>query len=137
MPSTKLLLRVDEPETAAFIARQIGERETLRYEIGMSAAEHGDRFNLHPSRRTEPVVMASEIQRLPKLEGYLCIAGLDRARVRVRPCPPRRMQIEFIARALPKTISDEHSNADLIPSVIGREPNRANGTADTAVRSQD
>jgi hypothetical protein len=80
MPSTKLLLRVDEPETAAFIARQIGERETLRYEIGMSAAEHGDRFNLHPSRRTEPVVMASEIQRLPKLEGYLCIAGLDRAR---------------------------------------------------------
>jgi hypothetical protein len=137
MPSTKLLLRVDEPETAAFIARQIGERETLRYEIGMSAAEHGDRFNLHPSRRTEPVVMASEIQRLPKLEGYLCIAGLDRARVRVRPCPPRRRQIEFIARALPKTISDEHSNADLIPSVIGREPNRANGTADTTVRSQD
>jgi Type IV secretion-system coupling protein DNA-binding domain len=34
MPSTKLLLRVDEPETAAFIACQIGERETLRYESG-------------------------------------------------------------------------------------------------------
>src|SRR6266849_946407 len=61
MPSTKLLLRVDEPETAAFIARQIGQRETLRYEIGMSAAEHGDRFNIHPARRTEPVVMASEV----------------------------------------------------------------------------
>jgi type IV secretory pathway TraG/TraD family ATPase VirD4 len=86
MPSTKLLLRVDEPETAAFIARQIGERETLRYEIGMSAGEHGDRFNLKPLRRTEPVVMASEIQRLSKLEGYLCIAGIDRARVRVKPC---------------------------------------------------
>jgi hypothetical protein len=42
MPSTKLLLRVDEPETAAFIVRQIGERETLRYEIGINAAEHGD-----------------------------------------------------------------------------------------------
>jgi hypothetical protein len=103
----------------------------------MSAAEHGDRFNLHPSRRTELVVMASEIQRLPKLEGYLCIAGLDRARVRVRPCPPRRRQIEFIARALPKTIGDERSNTDLIPSVIGREPNRPNGTADTTVRIQD
>ena len=33
MPSTKLLLRVDEPETAAFIARQIGDREALRDEI--------------------------------------------------------------------------------------------------------
>jgi hypothetical protein len=137
MPSTKLLLRVDEPDTAAFIARQIGERETLRYEIGMSASAHGDRFNLQPSRRTEPVVMASEIQRLPKLEGYLCIAGLDRARVRVRPCPPRRRQIEFIARPLPKTVNDARSNADLVPSVIVREPTRPNGTADTAVRIQD
>ena len=58
MPSTKLLLRVDEPETAAFIARQIGERETLREEIGISTAEHGNRYNIHPARRTEPVVMA-------------------------------------------------------------------------------
>jgi type IV secretory pathway TraG/TraD family ATPase VirD4 len=89
MPSTKLLLRVDEPETAAFIARQIGEREALREEIGISTAEHGNRYNLHPARRTEPVVMASEVQRWPKLEGYLCIAGLDRARVKVKPCVPR------------------------------------------------
>ncbi len=102
MPSTKLLLRVDEPETAAFIARQIGEREALREEIGISTAEHGNRYNLHPARRTEPVVMASEVQRLPKLEGYLCIAGLDRARVKVKPCVPHRRQVEFIPRALPR-----------------------------------
>jgi hypothetical protein len=103
----------------------------------MSAAEHVDRFNLHPSRRTEPVVMASEIQRLPKLEGYLCIAGLDRARVRVKPCPPRRRQIEFIARALPKTVSDERPNADAVRPVNGRDPTRPNGTAITPVRIQD
>src|ERR1700720_4058923 len=59
MPSTKLLLRVDEPDTAAFLARQIGDRETLRDEIGMSAAENGDRFNLYPARRIEPVVMGA------------------------------------------------------------------------------
>jgi type IV secretory pathway TraG/TraD family ATPase VirD4 len=135
MPSTKLLLRVDEPDTAAFIARQIGERETLRYEIGMSAAEHGDRFNLQPSRRTEPVVMASEIQRLPKLAGYLCIAGLDRARVRIRPCLPHRRQIEFIPRALPRPVS-EH-NTGLTPPAIRRGPIPSNGTADSAVRIQD
>jgi hypothetical protein len=137
MPSTKLLLRVDEPETAAFIVRQIGERETLRYEIGINAAEHGDRFNLHPSRRTEPVVMASEIQRLPKLEGYLCIAGLDRARVGIKPCPPRRKQIEFIARPLPKTVTDEPSTADVAPPVIGHDSTHPNGTAVRAVRIQD
>ncbi len=135
MPSTKLLLRVDEPETAAFIARQIGERETLRYEIGMSAAEHGDHFNLQPSRRTEPVVMASEIQRLPKLEGYFCIAGLDRARVRVKPCLPQRRQIEFMPRAFPRPIVEQ--NADLISLATGRGPIPSNGTAGSAVRIQD
>ncbi len=137
MPSTKLLLRVDEPETAAFIARQIGERETLRYEIGMSAAEHSDRFNLHPSRRTEPVVMASEIQRLPKLEGYLCIAGLDRARVRVKPCLPERRQIEFIARALPRPLGKSGSNGKLAPLMIDRGPTPPNGTVGAPVRIQD
>jgi len=135
MPSTKLLLRVDEPDTAAFIARQIGEREALRYEIGMSAAEHGNRFDLHPSRRTEPVVMASEIQRLPKLEGYLCIAGLDRARVKVRPCLPHRRQIEFIPRALPRPVVKQ--NADVIPLVTSRGAIPSNGTAGSAVRIQD
>jgi type IV secretory pathway TraG/TraD family ATPase VirD4 len=102
MPSTKLILRVDEPETAAFLARQIGEREILVEEIGMSAGQDDHRFSIHPTRRTEAVVMAAEIQRLPKLEGYLCVAGLDRARVRIKPCPPQRRQREFIPRALRK-----------------------------------
>jgi len=136
MPSTKLLLRVDEPETAAFIARQIGERETLREEIGISTADHGNRYNLHPARRTESVVMASEIQRLPKLEGYLCIAGLDRARVKVRLCVPRRRQVEFIPRALPRPASHDLS-ADLAPLTISRGPTPPNGTAGAPVRIQD
>ncbi len=110
MPSTKLLLRVDEPETAAFIARQIGERESLRDEIGITTTEHGGRFNTHPSRRSEPVVMASEIQRLPRLEGYLCIAGLDRTRVKVKLCVPSRRQVEFIPRALPRQVSTKPSD---------------------------
>ena len=134
-PSTKLLPRVDEPETAAFIACQIGKRETLRYEIGISAAEHGNRFNLQPSRRTEPVVMAWETQRLPKLEGYFCIAGLDRARDRVKPCLPQRRQIEFMPRALPRPIVEQ--NPDLISVAAGRGPIPSNGTATSAVRSQD
>lgn len=136
MPSTKLLLRVDEPETAAFIARQIGERETLREEIGISTADHGNRYNLHPARRTEPVVMASEVQRLPRLEGYLCIAGLDRARVKVKPCVPRRRQVEFVPRALPRPASHD-SGAALATRTISRPPTPPNGTAGAPVRIQD
>jgi hypothetical protein len=136
MPSTKLLLRVDEPETAAFVARQIGDREALRDEIGISTAEHGNRFNTHPSRRTEPVVMASEIQRLPRLEGYLCIAGLDRSHVKVTPCVPRRRQVEFIARALPRQATSKNG-ADLTRLTISCGPIPPNGTADALVRPQD
>ncbi len=100
MPSTKLILRVDEPETAAFLARQIGEREIVHEEIGTSTGQDDRRYNVHPVRRTESVVMAAQIQRLPKLEGYLCIAGMDRSMVTIKPCPPQRRQRAFIPRAL-------------------------------------
>ncbi len=136
MPSTKLLLRVDEPETAAFIARQIGDRESLRNEIGISTTERGNRFNTNPSRQTEPVVMASEIQRLPQLEGYLCIAGLDRARVQVKPCSPARRQVGFMARALPRQVSTKAS-AESSTLAISRAPIPANGIGDSPVRTQD
>jgi type IV secretory pathway TraG/TraD family ATPase VirD4 len=137
MPSTKLLLRVDEPETAAFIARQIGDRETLHSEIGMSTGEPTNRFNLNPSRRTEPVVMAAEVQRLPRLEGYLCIAGLDRARVKVKPCPAHRRQVEFIPRALPRpSIADQNSKDGDLKLVFDRLP-AGNASAASPVRIQD
>ena len=57
MPSTNLLLRVDERETAAFIARQIGDRKALHGEIGMSTGEYANRFSLNPSRRTDGAIL--------------------------------------------------------------------------------
>ena len=102
----------------------------------MSTAEHGNRYNIHPTRRTEPVVIASEVQRLPKLEGYLCIAGLDRARVKVKLCVPHKRQVEFIPRPLPRQLSNEPS-ADLAALTITRGPIPPNGTAGAPVRIQD
>ena len=99
----------------------------------MSTAEHGNRFNIHPTRRTESVVMASEIQRLPKLEG---IAGLDRARVKVKPCLPHRRQVEFIPRALPRPVNDEPS-VDLAALTMSRGSISPNGNAGAPVRIQD
>ena len=80
--------------------------------------------------------MAAEVQRLPKLEGYLCIAGFDRARVKVRLCVPRKRQVEFTPRALPRPVSHEPS-ADLATLTIGRGPTSPNGTAGAPVRAQD
>jgi type IV secretory pathway TraG/TraD family ATPase VirD4 len=138
MPSTKLILRVDEPETAAFLARQIGERETLHEELGMSAGHDDHRFSIHPARRTEAVVMAAEIQRLPKLEGYLCIAGLDRARVRIKPCPPQRRQREFIARALRQPATTAPAVDSVVRGAINRSANSPDGIAPgRPVRIQD
>jgi hypothetical protein len=136
MPSTKLLLRVDKPKTAAFVAHQIGEREALREEIGMSTAENGNQFSIHPSRRTEPVVTASEVQRLPRLEGYLCVAGLDHSRVRVKPCVPQKRQVAFVPRALPRQLSVSARNG-LVALTVLHGPLPPNGTADSPVRTQD
>lgn len=138
MPSTKLILRVDEPETAAFLARQIGERETLHEEIGMSEG-HGDRrYNIQPVRRTEAVVMAAEIQRLPRLQGYLCIAGLDRARVRIKPCPAQRRQREFIPRALRQPAAATSTADSGVHPVFAQSLNPPEGIAHgSPVRIQD
>ena len=136
MPSTKLLLRVDEPETAAFIARQIGEREALREEIGISTAEHGNRYNLHPARRTEPVVMAVGGPAAAEA-GRLSLHRRTRSRPRQsEACVPRRRQVEFIPRALPRPVSHEPS-ADLATLTISRGPTPPNGTAGAPVRIQD
>jgi hypothetical protein len=83
MPSTKLLLRVDEAETAEFLSRQIGEREILRDQLGAHAGETRTTLTLNANHNVEPLVLPSEIQGLQKLSGYLCVAGSDRARVRI------------------------------------------------------
>ena len=107
-------------------------------EIGMSAGQDDHRFNIHPTRRTEAVVMAAEIQRLPKLEGYLCIAGLDRARVRIKPCPPQRRQREFIPRALGQPATTAPAADSVVHPATGRSVNPPDGVASgSPVRIQD
>ena len=116
-------------EPAALLARQIGEREILHEEIGISMGQDDRRYNVHPVRRTEAVVMAAEIQRLPRLEGYLCIAGMDRSKVRIKPCPPQRRQRGFIPRALRQPVAMTDNGLRPLP------PNGASPS--NPVRTQD
>lgn len=96
-PATKLILRTGEAETARWSSAQIGEREVMRREVGQSINRQSG-FTIHPRRQVESVVLPSEIQMLPPFEGYLCIAGHHRARVRIPYLAPLRRHRGFTRR---------------------------------------
>lgn len=98
-PATKLILRTGEPETAEWCSSLIGEREVNRDQL--SATGRGDArasFSLHQQRAIEPAVMASEIQLLEPLSGYLCITGHNRTFVRLPYVAPIARQESCIHR---------------------------------------
>jgi hypothetical protein len=99
-PTTKVILRCDEAETAEWASEQLGKHEILRVEMtslaGLSSYREG--FNLQPHRSVEPIVMAAEVQSLKEYEGYLCVAGADRAKITIPPGHLERHQPPFLAR---------------------------------------
>jgi type IV secretory pathway TraG/TraD family ATPase VirD4 len=105
-PATKLILRTSEAETARWSSAQIGEREVMRREVGHSIHRQNG-FTIHPHRQVESAVLASEIQMLPPFEGYLCIAGHHRARVRIPYLAPVRRQPGFIRRVEAPAMHDD------------------------------
>jgi Type IV secretion-system coupling protein DNA-binding domain len=99
-PATKLILGTGEPETAQWCSSLIGEREVNREQLSASTGRDDGRasFSLHQHRATEPAVMASEIQLLKPLSGYLCISGHHRAFVRFPYIAPVMRQESFVPR---------------------------------------
>ncbi|HUA36529.1 MAG TPA: type IV secretion system DNA-binding domain-containing protein [Candidatus Binataceae bacterium] len=99
-PATKLILRSDEAETAEWASRTLGQREVVRLQMttltGPSLFRDG--FNLQPHQTLERVVLPAEIQKLPPLEGYLCIAGYDRARIALQWAEPKKNAPAFVLR---------------------------------------
>jgi hypothetical protein len=99
-PATKLILRTGEAETARWSSAQIGEREVIHRAVGQSL--HRQRgFAVHSHCQLESAVLPSEIQLLTPFEGYLCIAGHHRARVRIPYLAPVRRHPGFIRRVAP------------------------------------
>lgn len=84
-PSTKVILRVDESEMAEWASVQLGSREIERLQMtqlaGLSQFREG--VNLQPQRVIERLILADEIKLLPRLNGYICIAGNDRTRIAI------------------------------------------------------
>jgi hypothetical protein len=102
-PATKLILRSDEAETAEWASRTLGQREIVRLQMTTLTGPslYRDGFNLQPHQTLERVVLPAEIQKLPPLEGYLCIAGYDRARVALQWAEPKKRAPAFVLRQDP------------------------------------
>lgn len=129
-PATKLILRTGEAETARWSSEQIGEREVMRREVGQNVMQRNG-FTIHPRRQVEAAVLPSEIQMLPAFEGYLCIAGHYRARIRVPYLAPVRRHPGFIRRSETPAATVDSSNHD---SVITLQPKGKAGGARPAHR---
>ena len=106
-PMTKIFMRTSEPDAAHWISRSIGEIEIMRLEE--THTQNIPHFfewlrrskSQHWQRRTEPLVMASTIEGLPNLTGYIKSRDLMVAasfpRVDAQLCHPA-----FLPRPLPQ-----------------------------------
>jgi Type IV secretion-system coupling protein DNA-binding domain len=97
---SKLFMRMDEPRTGKWISDMIGhheiERLTMTQLAGRSTFREG--INLQPHRSVEPLVLPDEVALLRKFEGYLCIAGHNRTKVKIPRRFPTATQPGFIQR---------------------------------------
>jgi len=100
-PSTKVILRVDETETAKWASQLIGSHEIERLSMtqlaGLSTYREG--INLQPHRSVEVLVLPDEVKLLQPFTGYLCIAGHHRTTIRIPESHLTVRHQAFIPRA--------------------------------------
>jgi type IV secretory pathway TraG/TraD family ATPase VirD4 len=100
-PTTKVILRCDEAETAKWARELLGSREIERLQMtqlaGLNTYREG--VNLHPHRTTEHIVTAAEVQLLKSLCGYLCVAGNDRTTITIPERHLQRHHSAFVPRS--------------------------------------
>jgi hypothetical protein len=116
-PTTKVILRCDEAETAKWASELLGSREIERMQMtqltGLSTYREG--VNLQPQRSIEHLVLPAEIQMLEPFTGYLCVAGHDRTTIRI---PERHLEKHHLAFA-PRT------NVTVVPGQTNKRVGRS------------
>ena len=132
-PQTQLLLRLPDPETAKWASGAIGERHIVREVKGES---HGDHVPGSQSsswqHHIEAAVLPSQIQSLPRLEGYLRVADSPEVR-RIRLTPVTRPTVAqaFVPRSWGTTPTPARRRPAAVsvsgperaaPSLIARHP---------------
>ena len=120
-PTTKVILRCDEAETAKWASELLGSREIERMNMtqlaGLSTYREG--VNLQPQRSTEHIVTAAEVQLLKAFNGYLCVAGSDRTTIRIPERHLTKRQSAFLPRT--KTAATLQTVSGGAPTVALRD----------------
>ncbi len=108
-PATKIFLRTDEANSSKWISQTIGEVEIERLRESRVEGHFPSRPRKSRShqldRTTEPLVMASEIQGLPDLHGYLK-SGNQVVRLRFPYIELPQKHPGFVARENPARVID-------------------------------
>lgn len=73
--STWLVLRCADADTAEYMSKYIGEEQVVRTSEGASSSDSGGSKSWSEQTSTQRVVMASEIQQLKNVQGFLKLAG--------------------------------------------------------------
>lgn len=73
--SSQVVLRQPDGETAELMSKALGDKEIQRVNQSHGKTDHGRSENAAEQVATARAVMASELQRLPDLAGYLSLAG--------------------------------------------------------------
>jgi type IV secretory pathway TraG/TraD family ATPase VirD4 len=100
-PTTKIILRCDQAETATWASDLLGKREnrTDRDDDACRLSNMREGVNLQSRRSTERIVTAAEIELLKPFHGYLCVAGNDRTTITIPERHLERHHQAFIPRA--------------------------------------
>jgi hypothetical protein len=110
-PSTKVIMRCDEAETAKWASELLGSREIERINMtaltGLSTYREG--MNLQSHRSNEHIVTPAEIQLLKPFQGYLCVAGHDRTTLKIPPLYLKQTHPGFTPRRTRATTIREQS----------------------------
>lgn len=99
--SSQLLLRAPDPDTARWCSDSIGQRHVIRKVSSESQNSGGGGKSESEQHAIEAAVLPSEMQNLPKLQGFLRLADAP-AILRIRLEPVRRPAVTepFISRRI-------------------------------------
>lgn len=73
--SSWLVLRCTDPETAEYMSRYLGDAQVKKSSEGKSSSDSGASHSWNEQSSNQRIVMASEVQQLPNLKGFLKLAG--------------------------------------------------------------
>jgi len=127
LPSTKIVLRVDDTEMSQWASDLVGKHEVERVQMtqlaGLSSYREG--INLSQNRQVESLVLPSEIQGLEPFCGYICIAGHNRTTIRIPEAHLPERYPAFIPRAnvpLPplKATSTDATDDEIVAQLAAR-----------------